>query len=70
MDLSKIENVQGSPEKSVKVENGNRYDLEERTASFAIGGRDFCLKLPKSPANVEYMGQLNSCRKFSGRQLY
>ena len=58
MDLSKIENVQGSPEKSVKTEKGNRYDLEERTASFAIRVRDFCLKLPGNLPNIEYVPQL------------
>ena len=38
--------------------NDKKYDLEERTALFALRVRDFCLKLPKNPANVEYMGQL------------
>jgi four helix bundle protein len=34
------------------------YDLEERTALFAERGRNFCLKLPKNPANAEYIPQL------------
>ena len=34
------------------------YDLEERTAIFAEGVRDFCLKLPKNKANQEYVPQL------------
>src|SRR5262245_14635528 len=34
------------------------YDLEERTALFAERVRDFCLKLPKNAANVEYIKQL------------
>jgi four helix bundle protein len=41
------------------VENQNkRYDLEERTAVFAERVRDFCLKLPKSIINNEYIPQL------------
>jgi four helix bundle protein len=32
--------------------------LEERTALFAISVRDFCLKLPKNSANVEYLPKL------------
>jgi len=34
------------------------YDLEERTAKFAERIRDFCLNLPKNPANNEYIPQL------------
>ena len=34
------------------------YDLEERTALFAEAVRDFCLKLPKNAANLEYIPQL------------
>ena len=34
------------------------YDLEERTARFAERIRDFCLKLPKNAANIEYIPQL------------
>jgi four helix bundle protein len=34
------------------------YDLEERTAAFAERVRDFCLTLPKNPANAEYISQL------------
>lgn len=40
----------GAPEK--------KYDLEDRTAAFAERVRDFCLKLPKNPANAEYIPQL------------
>jgi hypothetical protein len=41
------------------LENQNKiYDLEERTALFAEGVRDFCLKLPKNGANIEYIPQL------------
>jgi four helix bundle protein len=35
-----------------------KYDLEERSALFAERVRDFCLKLPKNPANDEYILQL------------
>ena len=34
------------------------YDLEERTAKFAERVRDFCLTLPRNPANNEYIPQL------------
>ena len=34
------------------------YDLEERTALFAERVRNFCLKLPKSVVNSEYIPQL------------
>jgi four helix bundle protein len=34
------------------------YDLEERTFRFAERVRDFCLKLPKNVANLEYVSQL------------
>ncbi len=34
------------------------YDLEERTAIFAERVRDFCLTLPRNPANNEYIPQL------------
>jgi four helix bundle protein len=34
------------------------YDLEERTALLAERVRNFCLKLPKNPANTEYISQL------------
>lgn len=34
------------------------YDLEERTALFAERIRDFCLSLPKNPANNIYVSQL------------
>ena len=41
------------------MENPNKiYDLEERTALFAERVRNFCLKLPKNPANAEYIPQL------------
>ncbi len=41
------------------MENQNKiYDLEERTALFAEKVRNFCLKLPKNAANVEYVPQL------------
>lgn len=35
-----------------------KYDLEERTAVFAENVRDYCLKLPKNAANLEYVPQL------------
>ncbi len=34
------------------------YDLEERTAKFAERVRDFCSKLPKNTANIEFVPQL------------
>ena len=41
------------------MENQNKiYDLEERTALFAENIRDFCLKLPKNVASLEYVPQL------------
>ncbi len=41
------------------MENQNKiYDLEERTTVYAENVRDFCLKLPKNMANVEYIPQL------------
>jgi four helix bundle protein len=39
-------------------EQNKIYDLEERTALFAERVRDFCLKLPKNAANMEYIPQL------------
>jgi four helix bundle protein len=38
--------------------SNKKYDLEERTALFAERVRDFCLRLPKNPANDEYVPQL------------
>ncbi len=35
-----------------------KYDLEDRTSSFAKRVRDYCLRLPKNPANNEYIPQL------------
>jgi len=43
-----------------------KYDLEERTALFAERVRDFCLKLPKNPANDEYVQQLLRAGSFPG----
>jgi len=40
------------------IDQNKKYDLEERTASFAERVRTFCLKLPKNIANSEYMPQL------------
>jgi len=40
------------------MEEPKKYDLEERTARFAERIREFCLKLPKNPANTEYIPQL------------
>lgn len=40
------------------MESGNKYDLEERTAIYAEGVRDFCLMLPKNQPNFEYIPQL------------
>ena len=34
------------------------YDLEERTAVYAERVRDFCFKLPKNLAKIEYIPQL------------
>jgi four helix bundle protein len=39
-------------------ENKRRYDLEERTATYAERVREFCLKVPKNFANCEYIPQL------------
>lgn len=38
--------------------NGKVYNLEERTAQFAERVKLFCLKLPKSIDNLEYIPQL------------
>ena len=35
-----------------------KYDLEDRTAAFARRIRNYCLRLPKNPANNEYIPQL------------
>jgi len=40
------------------ADQNKKYDLEERTALFAERVRDFCLKLPKNIANIEYIPQL------------
>ena len=40
------------------TEQNKVYDLEERTALYAERVRDYCLKLPKNPANTEYFSQL------------
>ena len=41
------------------MENQSKvYDLEERTALYAERIRDFCLKLPKNAANIQYVPQL------------
>src|SRR5215510_4985523 len=39
-------------------EKAKKYDLEERTAVFAERVRNFCFKLPRNPANDEYISQL------------
>ena len=59
MELSKIENAHSSTDRpNEKAEKTNRYDLEERTALFAVRVRDFCLALPRNSTNVEYIPQL------------
>ena len=59
MEFSKIENGRSSLDQSTeKAEKTKTYDLEERTALFAIRVRDLCLKLPKNLANIEYIPQL------------
>ena len=59
MELSNIENGQGTTDSvNEKTEKTKRYDLEERTALFAIRVREFCLKLPGNSTNVEYIPQL------------
>jgi len=59
MELSKVENGHSSDSPvTEKSERKNKYDLEERTALFAIKVRDFCLKLPRNLTNVEYLPQL------------
>jgi len=59
MELSKIENGHSSGgQLNEKAEKTNKYDLEERTASFALRVTDFCLKLPRNSPNVEYVPQL------------
>lgn len=40
------------------MEREKKYDLEERTLSFAISIRDFVKTTPKSISNVEYARQL------------
>lgn len=40
------------------ADQNKKYDLEERTALFAERVIDFCLKLPKNIANIEYIPQL------------
>jgi len=35
-----------------------KYDLLERTAAYAERIRNYCLRLPKNAANVEYIPQL------------
>lgn len=40
------------------TEKNRKFDLEDRTSRFAQRVRDFCLKLPKNPANNEYFPQL------------
>ena len=45
MEFSKIENGRSSLDQSTeKAEKTKTYDLEERTALFAIRVRDLCLK--------------------------
>jgi four helix bundle protein len=58
MGISKFEN---GPERLMAQNDGKtgkKYDLEERTALFAEGVRDFCLRLPRNAANSEYIPQL------------
>ena len=38
--------------------NEKVYDLEERTSIFAERIRDYCLRLPKNDANLQYIPQL------------
>ncbi|MBI3137315.1 MAG: four helix bundle protein [Sphingobacteriales bacterium] len=40
------------------AESNRKFDLEDRTSLFAERVRDFCMKLPKNPANSEYVPQL------------
>lgn len=40
------------------TDNNRKFDLEERTSKFAERVRDFCLKLPKNQANIEFVPQL------------
>jgi len=35
-----------------------KYDLEDRTLAYAKKVRDYCLRLPKNAANIEYVPQL------------
>lgn len=39
-------------------QQSRKYDLEERTAMYALQVRDFALHLPKNKANDEYISQL------------
>src|SRR3954454_3886227 len=39
-------------------EQKKKYDLEERTESFSLRVRDFCLKLKKDIINIHYIRQL------------
>lgn len=41
-----------------QVNDKKPYDLEERTAIYAMRIRDLCLKLPRNVVNSEYMPQL------------
>jgi four helix bundle protein len=41
-----------------EIQNSKRYDLEERTLTFARSVRDFVAALPKSLTNSEYAKQL------------
>ncbi len=58
-EITKKQISRNKKNKYIKMENQAKiYDLEERTALFAERVRNFCLKLPKNAANVEYIQQL------------
>jgi hypothetical protein len=63
MEISKFE--EGSERSSTqnKKEWDKKYDLEERTASFAERVRDFCLRLLRNAAYIEYIPQLPTALK-------
>jgi len=42
----------------MKIINSKKYDLEERTLSFAKRVRDYVNRLPKSTTNIEFGKQL------------
>jgi four helix bundle protein len=48
----------GTPDRSVRLESGKKYDLEERTFSFAKSVRAFVKRVPMSLTHHEDLKQL------------